>query len=102
MTTFLKRIKSRENSAKMLDIKTLQLLKCPISKSKLVPVTDSLLQWINRKIKGNICKNVAGVIVQKEIDNALVNEKQDLAIPIRAGVISMSVDCLISIQDYSE
>lgn len=85
----------------MLDSKVLQFLKCPISDSKLAPASQDLVGWINQSIQSQTCKNMGGDMVEHQIDSALVNENQSYAIPIRAGVISLAANRLISIQDYS-
>ena len=86
----------------MIDPQTLEMLRCPVSKSKLSPASAQLVEWINQQISSGNCKDSGGNMIRAAIDSALVNDERTLAMPIQAGVISLSANRAISVQDFSE
>ncbi len=85
---------------KAIDSKTLELLRCPVTNSKLAPADHEVVDWINQQIgAGQLCDQ-SGAPVGSAIEGALVNDNKSLAMPIRCGVISLSTNRAISIEKF--
>ena len=75
----------------------LELVRCPITGSRLTEVESGLLAEINRQIERKQLVDRSGVPVEAAIEQALVNENQTLLIPIREGVVNLIAEELIPI-----
>ena len=85
-----------------IDDKTLELLRCPNTGSRLTVVENQTLQQINQWIESGDLLDCSGKQVDSPLDGALMNEDQSLAMPIRLGVISLSSDRAIPLRNREQ
>ena len=81
-----------------IDSSVLDLLRCPLTGSKLQYADARLLSAMNKKVSEGILADQSGRIIDSKVDAALVNQDRSLAMPIRAGVISLAANRAISIE----
>ncbi|MCH2180989.1 MAG: hypothetical protein MK108_03205 [Mariniblastus sp.] len=73
----------------------LQLVRCPVTRGCLQPVSDAVISEINRKIEAGQLFNQVGQKVEWQLESVLINQEQSLFIPVREGIVSLVVDELI-------
>lgn len=76
----------------------LELLRCPITQSRLVPASNDVVQWINESAKAGRLSSLDGEPINVAIEGALLNEQRTMAMPIRSGVVSLTASRAISIE----
>ncbi len=70
----------------------LQLVRCPVTRSRLVVATPEQLGDLNRRIESGNAFDRLGRAVSGAIENALINESQSHAMPVRGGIITLIAD----------
>lgn len=87
---------------KKIDNETLNLLRCPVTGSKLQHATEQLVEQVNHRSQaGELCDR-AGQKIDFRIDAALVNADLSLLMPIRAGVVSMAAGRSIELDKFTD
>jgi uncharacterized protein YbaR (Trm112 family) len=85
-----------------IDTEILALLRCPVTGSRLEYAQIQLVDRINRQAQaGQLCDR-AGQLINFQIDAALINADKSLAMPIRAGVVSMAEARTIDISTIAD
>ncbi|MEM9412342.1 MAG: Trm112 family protein [Planctomycetota bacterium] len=87
--------------AKNIDDKTLELLRCPSTGSRLTVAEISMINRLNQNIESGQIFDCSGRKIDAPIEGALVNADQSLAMPIRLGVISLSTERAIPLKSES-
>ena len=80
-----------------IDSEILDLLRCPVTGSKLHFAKGDVVELINRRVQTGQLADRSGKLIELQIDAALVNADQSLLMPIRAGVISMAANRTIEL-----
>jgi len=69
-----------------------QLIRCPITQSSLIDATSEQLEELNRKIAAGDSFDRLGRAISGALENALINEDQSYAMPVRGGIITLIAD----------
>lgn len=69
-----------------------QMIRCPVTKSDLVPAEDELTQKLNQLIATGELVNRIGQKVDVPIEAGFVNEDQSLLLPQRGRIVILISD----------
>lgn len=81
----------------MIDPKTLEMFRCPITGRALQKAAAPLLAKVQQAIAAGSLENRCGQTVTTAVDDGLVDEQGEWFFPIRGGIITMVPDELISV-----
>ena len=76
----------------MIDDEFLKILRCPLSRSRVLLADDDLLAQVNSAISAGRVRNRGGSRVQNVLDGGLVDEARTVLYAVHGGVPSMLVD----------
>ena len=75
-----------------IDSELLQMLRCPVTKSRLTSATSSDIENLNRRIQDGEIANRAGERVAAPLENGFINEDRSLIFPVRGEIIILTAD----------
>ena len=76
---------------------TLDMLRCPVSKSDLTVASQEQVASLNAKIAAGEVVNQLGQSVSDPVEGVLINADGNIGCAVRAGIIQMIADEAISI-----
>lgn len=79
----------------------LPLLRCPITKRRLVNANPELLDQLNGLILGGTLTSRVGESVEDVLDDGLIDETAEWLYPIRDGIVCLLADDAISLDRLS-
>lgn len=94
-------IRQLEHLVKM-DNFLLEVIRCPVTGSKLDLADHSWLETVNQAIKNGTLYNRGGQKVEAEIDEGLINQDRSLLLPIRQGILVMVSDEAIELSQVGQ
>ncbi len=71
---------------------TLDLLRCPVTKSNLTVASKEQVESLNAQIADGSVVNQLGQTVTEPVEGILINADQKIACAVRAGIIQMIAD----------
>ena len=74
------------------------LLRCPESHGKLLPVTQKWTDKLNARIAKSELHDFSGKLVQEPVDDGLLTEDAQYLYPIRNGVVNLFLSDRIVLQ----
>jgi len=80
----------------------LEVIRCPVTGSKLDLADQSWLETVNQAIKNGNLYNRGGQKVEAEIDEGLINQDRSLLLPIRQGILVMVSDEAIELSQVGQ
>lgn len=83
---------------KQQDPQVLELLRCPVTHSRLTYAPQEMIDDLNLQIESGDLTNQIGEKVEAAIDSGLLNEAGDLLLPVRGGIILLVTDQCIGIK----
>ncbi len=86
---------------KKIDNEILDLLRCPVTGSKLEYAQNELVELINRRSGAGQLVDRSGQKIDFQIDAGLVNADSSLLMPIRGGVVSMAAGRSIEVANVN-
>ena len=81
-----------------IDTEILDLLRCPVTGTKLHYAEIQVVDQINRCVQAGQLADRSGQQIDFRIDAGLVNADNSLLMPIRVGVVSMAANRSIEIE----
>ncbi len=81
----------------MISPELLQILRCPETHQKLVPLLPAQIGEINTHIRAGKLKNRRGDVVSQNVDGGLVREDGKSFFPIRQNIPVLLIDEAIAI-----
>lgn len=82
----------------MLNYELLSILRCPESRTKLLPASNDVLSRINAAISDGRLINCGGRILEHSIDGGLVREDGTLLYPVMDGIPILQRDDAIMLE----
>ena len=76
----------------MIDVKLLELLRCPQDGSRLTAAKPELIEDLNQRIMDDQVTNLSGAKVTEPMDGGLVRTSDDLLYPIVDGIPVMLLE----------
>jgi len=70
----------------------IEMIRCPLTKSRLHPATNEIVDQLNSRIEIGEVQNQIGQTVHEKIDDGFVNENSTLLLPVRGGIIILVTD----------
>lgn len=80
-----------------MDVDLSQLIRCPVTKTKLAPAPASLIADLNRRIEAGSLVNRIGQVIDFKLDAGWVNQDESLLLPVREGIVILVVDQAIEL-----
>jgi len=77
----------------------LEMIRCPVTHTDLMEISDGQLAEFNRRIKAGAMINRIGQTVTSPIDGGLINQDATLLMPVRSGIVTLIADEAIIIDD---
>jgi len=78
-----------------------QMIRCPVTKSDLVPAGEEVILELNRKIESRKLLNQLGQVVEAPIESGFVNQDESLLLPVRGGIVILIADQAIPLNKPS-
>lgn len=79
----------------------LSILRCPETRTILVPLDDDYVHRLNRAVAAGSLYNRSGEKVEKPLDGGLMREQADVIYPIRDGIPVLLKDESIPVDQLS-
>ena len=76
---------------------TLDMLRCPVTKSNLTVASEEQIASLNAKIAAGEVVNQLGQSVSDPVEGVLINADGNIGCAVRSGIIQMIADEAISI-----
>jgi uncharacterized protein YbaR (Trm112 family) len=83
----------------IFDANVLQMIRCPVSHSRLSPMDDSGIERLNQKIANGEVFDRLGRAIKDPLESGLINEEAKLVMPVRGGIITLIADEAIVLGD---
>lgn len=75
-----------------IDPEFLEILACPATRQRLLPLDDGLLRELNRRISDKAARTPDGRIVSQPLEEGLVTEDRTRVYPVVKGVAVLLVE----------
>lgn len=76
----------------VLTPQALELIRCPVTRSRLTPGDEALLQALNQRITDGQLVNRIGQAVTDPVEAVMVNADGDVACAVRQGIVQLIGD----------
>jgi len=86
----------------MLEPRLIELLRCPITLRSLHVADQELLSKLNAAVDRGELTNRLGEAVTRELDEALVDENSEYAVPVYQGIPNLVPDELIPLAQLQQ
>ena len=86
----------------MLDPQLLEILRCPVTESRLTEADNDLIMMLNRQIEQQRVQSKLMETLSRPIDGGLINEDRSLLMPIYQGIPDMKPDDAIILTPFED
>ena len=86
----------------MLDPQLLEILRCPVTESRLTEADNDLIMMLNRQIEQQRVQSKLMETLSRPIDGGLINEDRSLLMPIYQGIPDMNPDDAILLTPFED
>ena len=86
----------------MIDEELLNILRCPITKTRLTVADQELVDRVNKRIEQEKIENCIGEKVTRAVDGGLINESQAHLLPIFDGIPCLIPDEAIPLAQITD
>ena len=86
----------------MLDPQLLEILRCPVTESRLTEADNDLIMMLNRQIDQQRVQSKLMETLSRPIDGGLINEDRSLLMPIYQGIPDMNPDDAIILTTFED
>ena len=74
------------------DTELIQMIRCPVTKSRLVLASESVIAKLNERIRAGAVVNREGQPINKLLESGFLNQDHSLLLPIRGGIVILTED----------
>jgi uncharacterized protein YbaR (Trm112 family) len=91
-------LKEHDKMTLRFDPEVIQMIRCPVTKSRLSEAPASVIAALNDQIEQGEIKNRIGQVVKTRLDGGFINESRTLILPVQGGIVILISEEAIEIK----
>ena len=74
------------------DAELIQMIRCPVTQSRLVLASETVVAELNERIRTGAVVNRDGQPINEILEGGFLNQDQSLLLPVRGGIVILTDD----------